>query len=263
MSEAERKKIYVIGDLLINLFKWIVLIYSVLYIGLTIGLIVTIIVYGNSLELATFTNYTNMLLPYTKSDVELFINNYGMTKMIVASLGYSVGLSITDVVLYILLSKFRTFFKNITIGDLFTKKSETLVDELIGISFILTFLMPIMLFILSSTTNIFSDIYASYSYGGLIVLIFVFVVKIIINRGLSIVKENNKFDRTIDDYKADIDELKIQSIKREAELKELKKLVKDTTTTKKTTTTKTTTKTDDIKRRKNHHSRAKKGTTAK
>ena len=36
-------------------------------------------------------------------------------------------------------------------------------------------------------------------------------------------KQNNKIDSIVDDYKADIDELKIMNIKQEAEIKELKK----------------------------------------
>ena len=110
----------------------------------------------------------------------------------------------------------------------------------------------------------FLDIYVTTSFAGLFFIAFAGVVRIIIGRGLSIVRENTKFDRTIDDYKADIYELKIQSIKREAELKELKKLV--AADTKKQPTKKVVkkeVKADDNKK-KGHHSRAKKtGTTTK
>jgi hypothetical protein len=85
-------------------------------------------------------------------------------------------------------------------------------------------------------------------------------MRIVIERGIQVQRQNNKYDRSIDDYKADIDELKIQSIKREAELKELKKLVKTQSTETATPKAEETA----TKKRTHHHSRAKKtGTTTK
>ena len=90
-----------------------------------------------------------------------------------------------------------------------------------------TFAMPIMLFIISTTTNIFTDAYIKTGFGGLFILIFAFILKIVIERSSTMIKNTKRYDQLIDDYKADIDDLKIQSIKREAELKELKKVVNE------------------------------------
>ncbi len=265
MSEETRKKAYVAGNVLLNIIKWIVLIFSVLYVGLTIGLIVAAIIYGDSLATDTLVKFTTVLLPYNKVDVDLFVTNYGMGKVLVASCGYAVANSINNIIIYALVSRSIKLYKEITIGDVFSRKSYDLAGELLSISFMMTFLMPIMLFILSTTTNMFLDVYVTTSFAGLFFIAFAGVVRIIVGRGLSIVRENSKFDRTIDDYKADIDELKIQSIKREAELKELKKLV--AADTKKQPTKKVVkkeVKADDDKKKKSHHSRTKKtGTTTK
>jgi hypothetical protein len=93
-------------------------------------------------------------------------------------------------------------------------------------------------------------------------------MRIVIERGIVIQKQNNKYDRSIDDYKADIDELKIQSIKREAELKKLKVLVEEANNKPaKKPVVKKEVITEEVsapKKRRHNHSRAKKtGTTTK
>jgi len=252
MSESDRKQAYYVGSILLNTVKWIVLIFSVIYIGLSVGLIVATIVYGADIEVSTLVKFTSVLLPYKELDVTLFVTNYGMSKVLTASLGYVVGASLNNIIIYILISKIIQFYKNATIGELYNKKTYDLTGELIKYSFILTFLMPIILFIISTTTNLFIDAYMNVSFVGLAFISFACVVRIMVARGINLVRENNKYDRVIDDYKADIDELKIQSIKREAELKELKKVVEESNTTD-----------SQPKKRKRHHSRAKKGTTTK
>jgi hypothetical protein len=260
MSESDRKKIYYVGNSLLLVVKWIILIFAVLYIGMTLGLIVTVLIAGNNLDAALLTKFTSVLLPYSKIKVSIFVINYGMEKVLTAVLGYTIANSLNNVLLYVLVSKFIVLFRNITIGDLFTKKSDNLATEIISISFMSTFLMPIMLFILSTTTNMFLDMYLTINFHGLFFMLFGGIMKVVIARGSQIVKENSRIDRTIDDYKADIDELKIQSIKREAELKELKKLVKTQSTETATPKAEETA----TKKRTHHHSRAKKtGTTTK
>ena len=189
-----------------------------------------------------------------------------MEKVLIASLGYSVASVISKILLYALMVKSIKLFEAITIGDVFSKKTVSLSGEIISISFMATFLMPIILFIISTTTSLFNDLFLSVDFSGLFFLVGALVVNIILTRGESVVRVNNKYDRTIDDYKADIDELKIQSIKREAELKELKKLVKkeEVKQIEAKVQEDVQANTDEApKKRKRHHSRAKKGTTTK
>ena len=266
MNESERKKIFVTGNILLQIVKWIVLIFAVLTAGLTIGLIVTTVLYGNNITVDNIKLFTSFLLPYSDVEVKTFVTLYGMEKVLIASLGYSVASVISKILLYALMVKSIKLFEAITIGDVFSKKTVSLSGEIISISFMATFLMPIILFIISTTTSLFNDLFLSVDFSGLFFLVGALVVNIILTRGESIVRVNNKYDRTIDDYKADIDELKIQSIKREAELKELKKLVKkeEVKQIEAKVQEDVQANTDEApKKRKRHHSRAKKGTTTK
>lgn len=266
MNESERKKIFVTGNILLQIVKWIVLIFAVLTAGLTIGLIVTTVLYGNNITVDNIKLFTSFLLPYSDTEVKTFVTLYGMEKVLIASLGYSVASVISKILLYALMVKSIKLFEAITIGDAFSKKTVSLSGEIISISFMATFLMPIILFIISTTTSLFNDLFLSVDFSGLFFLVGALVVNIILTRGESIVRVNNKYDRTIDDYKADIDELKIQSIKREAELKELKKLVKkeEVKQIEAKVQEDVQANTDEApKKRKRHHSRAKKGTTTK
>ena len=266
MNESERKKIFVTGNILLQIVKWIVLIFAVLTAGLTIGLIVTTVLYGNNITVDNIKLFTSFLLPYSDVEVKTFVTLYGMEKVLIASLGYSVASVISKILLYALMVKSIKLFEAITIGDVFSKKTVSLSGEIISISFMATFLMPIILFIISTTTSLFNDLFLSVDFSGLFFLVGALVVNIILTRGESVVRVNNKYDRTIDDYKADIDELKIQSIKREAELKELKKLVKkeEVKQIEAKVQEDVQANTDEApKKRKRHHSRAKKGTTTK
>ena len=266
MNESESKKIFVTGNILLQIVKWIVLIFAVLTAGLTIGLIVTTVLYGNNITIDNIKLFTSFLLPYSDTEVKTFVTLYGMEKVLIASLGYSVASVISKILLYALMVKSIKLFEAITIGDVFSKKTVSLSGEIISISFMATFLMPIILFIISTTTSLFNDLFLSVDFSGLFFLVGALVVNIILTRGESVVRVNNKYDRTIDDYKADIDELKIQSIKREAELKELKKLVKkeEVKQIEAKVQEDVQANTDEApKKRKRHHSRAKKGTTTK
>jgi len=266
VNESERKKIFITGNILLQIVKWIVLIFAVLTAGLTIGLIVTTILYGNNITIDNIKLFTSFLLPYSDTEVKTFVTLYGMEKVLIASLGYSVASVISKILLYALMVKSIKLFEAITIGDVFSKKTVSLSGEIISISFMATFLMPIILFIISTTTSLFNDLFLSVDFSGLFFLVGALVVNIILTRGESVVRVNNKYDRTIDDYKADIDELKIQSIKREAELKELKKLVKkeEVKQIEAKVQEDVQANTDEApKKRKRHHSRAKKGTTTK
>ena len=271
MSEAERKKIYLCGNVLLNIIKWIFLIFAVLMFGFTIGLIIATVIYGTGVPLELLTKFTSILLPYNDVDIRIFVNNYGMEKVLIASIGYGVAYSLYRLISYIIIVKCIKMFKNITIGEIFNKGSLDLSTELISLSFMASFIMPIMLEIITLTTNLFEEAYFNVPFTALIFLIFTVILRIVIDRGIVIQKQNNKYDRSIDDYKADIDELKIQSIKREAELKELKKIVEETNTKATKTVKKASTKkvepatTEEPKKKRRHnHSRAKKsGTTTK
>ena len=149
MSEVERKKIYLCGNVLLNIVKWIFLIITVLMFGFTIGLIVSTVIYGTNLPLELLTKFTYVLLPYNNIDVQIFVNNYGMEKVLIASIGYGVAYSLYRLLFYILIVKSMKLFKNITIGEIFNKSSLDLITEMVSLSFMVSFIMPVMLEIIT------------------------------------------------------------------------------------------------------------------
>ena len=271
MSEGERKKIYLCGNVLLNIVKWIFLIITVLMFGFTIGLIVSTVIYGTNIPLELLTKFTYVLLPYNNIDIQIFVNNYGMEKVLIASIGYGVAYSLYRLLFYILIVKSMKLFKNITIGEIFNKSSLDLITEMVSLSFMVSFIMPVMLEIITLSTHLFEDAFFNVGFAGLFFLVFAIIMKLVIERGIQVQRQNNKYDRSIDDYKADIDELKIQSIKREAELKKLKAMVVEANTkpVKKAPAKKPVVKKEEVKeeapkKRRHNHSRAKKsGTTEK
>ena len=227
MSEEQLKKAHVFGSILIKIIKWLFLISMVTTVGFTLGLIVFSIIYGEKLPVELFEKISGILLPFTQDNINDLITQYGYTKLMIAVIGYGVAASLTGIMSYILADKSVILYEHITVGEVFHKGTDKLLNEMVGISFINTFTLPVIVLIISLITNIFLDEYITVGFGGLIVLIVLFVIKVVVNRGINLNKDNNKYDRVIKDYKADIDELKIQSIKRDSELRKLKAQVKE------------------------------------
>ena len=227
MNDNDIKKAYIFGNILLGITKWLFLLLMVISIGITLGLIVFEIIYGNKMSFDLLNIISKLFIFTTSDELTELLSTYGKTKVLIALTSYGVALSLTRLMYYLLITRFITLYRNITIGDLFTRKSNKLVDEMMGISFLATFTTPIIVFIINLTTGIDIEKFIHIGYMCLFIFIGLFILRIILNRGIDITRENNKYDRIINDYKADIDELKIQSIKRDSELKKLKNIVKE------------------------------------
>ena len=227
MNDRDIKKAYIFGNILLNVIKWITLILMVITTGFTLALIVFAIIHGVNVPIDFINNISRLFLFISSDKVNEIIVSNGMGNLIVTLVGYGIAKSLTRLMYFILLDKGIVLYKNITLGDLFTRKSNKIVDEMMGVSFLATFTTPIIVNILNIITHIDLEHYVRVGFGCFIVFLALFVLRIILNRGIDAERELNRYDRTINDYKANIDELKIQSIKRDAELKKLKTMVKE------------------------------------
>ena len=227
MNDQDIKKAYVIGNVILKVFKWIFLIMMVISIGFTLGLTVFTVIYGNKVPIDLINKISYLFLSLSSEEVSDIITNYGMDRYLVALIGVGVARSLTRLMYYILVDRFITLYKSITVGDLFTRTSNKLVDEMMGVSILATFTLPLFVLVVKFVTSIDVEEYMNIGYGCLLLFALLFVLKIILNRGLDVTRESNKYNRMINDYRADIDELKIQSIRRDSELKKLKSMVKE------------------------------------
>ena len=82
--------------------------------------------------------------------------------------------------------------KNITIGEIFNKGSLDLITEMISLSFMVSFIMPVMLEIITLSTHLFEKAFFNVGFAGLFFLGFTLIMRIVIERGIAIQKQNNK-----------------------------------------------------------------------
>lgn len=271
MSDEGKKTFYLLGNIIIQVFRWVCFITFIIYLGFTLGTIITSIV---SLSIENKTVVDNVMIkllelftPYDKIAINTLILNYGLLNVIVGSVAYGIAKSIIFFVDYKILLDYSKIFKSLTLESPFVKSNISILDEIISLSFISAFAYPAILFVASNITRTFKE-YTEFSYVGILFLILALILKLIIEKGIVLVKKNKKYDEQIDDYKADIDELKIASIKREAELKNIQKSL-DANLQEKAEETEEANKikedietnitpNDETKKKKHHHSRAKK-----
>ena len=250
MNDKDIKNAYLFGNVLLNILKWLILLLMVISIGFTLSLIVFAIIYGVNVPRELLDVMAGLFINVSSEQVNEIIMTHGMGNLIVTLIGYGIAKSLTRLMLFILADRGIVLYKSITLGDLFTRKSNRIVDEMMGVSFLATFTTPIIVLLMNLSFKIDINDYVNVGYGCIIIFMSLFILRIILNRGIDVERELNKYDKDLNNYKADIDELKIQSIKRDAELKKLKTIVKEQEekkvkkeTKKKTTTKKTVKKT--------------------
>lgn len=227
MNDKDIKTAYVLGNVLLYIFKWIMLFMMVITIGLTLSMIVFAVIYGVNIPNEFLQVMSKLFINLSTENMNEVISQNGIGNLIVSIIGYGMAKSLKRLMIYILVDKGIVLYKSITLGDLFTKKSNKIVDEMMGVSLLATFTVPVIVFIIYLTTHIDINNYINIGYGCFIIFLSLFVLRIILNRGIDVERELNKYDRNLNNYKADIDELKIQSIKRDAELKKLKAIIKE------------------------------------
>ena len=60
---------------------------------------------GKELAPDVIVNFTNILLPYKDTQVKLMVDNYGMQKVLIATIGYGISYAISSLLYYILIIK--------------------------------------------------------------------------------------------------------------------------------------------------------------
>jgi len=262
MNKEERLLLWYIGELALGLVQLVCVIFCVVFLAYTVGLALWSsylgITQGASMDVSVIAKLISFLSPYTLTESYGMIDLYGLSTSVVATIGYSTAKTISYFTYACIIKRFKTLYQEIMSStNCFTQSNVDILNELVPLSFISTFAYPVIMFVVFSTTKLYEN-YADMGYAGIFLLAISFVLKVIFERALENQKSIDKNISKIDDYKADIDDLKIENIKKDAEIRKLKKELKEPTKVEE----KEETKEVATKKRKRHHSRAKtKGTT--
>lgn len=232
-EEIDDKKILgtFIG-VIISVFKWICLIFFVLNIGLTIGLLVMMLMKGTNMPddlIVTMLSYLSYL---KEAQILAFITRLGKVKVIVAGLGYGIATSITYGLTYLIVGKFQKIFKSIITGEMYTKENVKALNDALPLTVILAFAQPVLIYIIVETTHMFQ--LADINVSGISFIMATYILKLTFEKGYELAEKNVKYDKELSDIKARESEVKIAEIKKGLAEKKAAK----TTTTKKTTTKK-------------------------
>ena len=263
-DNIEKQYICTTVYLIIAILKWAYFMLAIITAGFTVGLLVMSLFYGSSLSNDIVSQMFSYITFTSSRDALEIIKLHGLATTVVAATGYGIALTITYGLTYNVFNKFTNILISIITGNMYTKENAETLNKLFPLTFILAFTQPVFIFIISSIMGIFGPNYINVS--GLIYVFVVFILKLIFEKGYELERKNEKSSTELSDFKAREAELKMEALKQEAEIKELKKQLKNTeeapvaktvakkapakkaaapkktTTAKKTTTKKTTTK---------------------
>lgn len=217
-------------------FKWVCLINCVLCAGFSIGLLVMYMVRGNELSTTMLSVMVSSITKFKVSEVAGLVENFGIAKLLVATLGYGFAVCVYYGCLHSLVVKFLKVFESIINGDMFTKENVEIINSTVLQSIIIAFVIPLTICCVSSSTGILS--LSDINISGVLYIFAVYIAKLIFTSGYELKEANNKKVREISDIKAEYAEEKIKMIKENS-----KSTVPKKTTAKKGTTKKVTKKT--------------------
>lgn len=214
-------------NIVITIIKWLFLSVCVINAGLTIGLLVMVLVKGNSLPNTLLATMVNFMTSYSETEILALIQQLGSVKVIVAGVGYGFITSLTYGLLYNLVARFKILFASVVDGNMFTKENVKLINDALPLTLIVAFAQPVVMYCIIYATKVFG--YEDINVSGITYIFVAYFLKLIFERGFEVEKKSIKYDKELSDYKAREGENKISALKKEIEAKETKKTTKKTT----------------------------------
>ena len=216
----EKNLISALINFLLYIFKWLCLCFCVVNVALTIGLIVLALFSHGDLAnvvLGRMLNYIAGLEPDAVMDL---VQSVGKVKVMVAGAGYGFASSLTFGITYVLVTKFKVLLDSIFKGEMYTKSNVELINGALPYTLILAFGPAVVMYVIVEMTNVFD--LSKINVSGIIYVCICYVLKLLFEKGYSIERANDRHEKQINDIKAREEELKLETLKTEAELKELK-----------------------------------------
>ena len=226
-------------------FKWLMFMACVIFLGLTIGLIIISIIVNEDLLSESVGPIIAIITSLDKVRVVDAVQTLELSKLILATSGYGLVLSITYGAIYSLMVKFIKIIESIERDELYSKENSKLLEDIIPMSILISFALPVTVYFISISIGLFNE--NDMNFIGVLFLCVAFIVKVLFDKGFEYKKLNDKYKKEINDLKAKESDLIMSTIKKENELKSIKNKkvttktkteVKEKKTTKKTTTKK-------------------------
>lgn len=216
----EKNLVSVFINFLLYIFKWLCLCMCVISAAFTIGFIVMALFTKGTLDNSVICKMMEYIAGMGKDEVLLLVQQVGKTDVIVAGCGYGFINTLTFGITYSLVTKVRTLLESIFKGEMYTKANVDLINGALPYTLIIGFAPAVILYVIVEVTGVFtlSDIRVS----GIIYMCIAYVLKLIFEKGYQIERANDRHEKAINDIKAREEELKMETLKTEAKMKELK-----------------------------------------
>lgn len=208
---------------LLYVFKWLCLGMCVISAALTIGIIVLGLISGNDLSNAVLTKMMEYISGMAEADTLKYIMDVGTIKTIIAAAAYGFMTSLSYGIMYNLVCKFKVILDSIITGEMYTLDNVKLLNKAVPLALLLAFAPPVILYCTIESTGVFS--HTDINVSGIIYLCVAYILKLLFEKGYEVSRNNLKMDKVLSDVKAQEAELKIETLKQQVELKELKREV--------------------------------------
>lgn len=208
---------------LLYVFKWLCLGMCVISVALTIGIIVLGIISGNDLSNAVLSKMMEYISGMSEPTTLKYIVDVGTVKVIIAAAAYGFMSSISYGIMYNLVAKFKLLLDSIISGEMYTLDNVKLLNQAVPLALILAFGPPVILYCTIESTGVFT--HSDINVSGIIYLCIAYLLKLIFEKGYEVSRANVKYDKELSDVKAQETELKMEALKQQVELKELKREV--------------------------------------
>lgn len=206
--------------ILLFLAKWVSLIFGVIFVAITIALAVMSIIKGADLPSAFLAQMTAFVGGFELEYATGLIKDLGVIEVEVAVIGYAFAESLLYCLTYVLISKFIQLYNSIYSGDMFTKENVQLINGTIPLSLIAAFAPAVIIYCIVEIIGVFD--YSDIMVNGIAFVCVSFILKLIFEKGYETEKKSLRYDKQIADLKAQEDQLRMETIKMEAALKEMK-----------------------------------------
>lgn len=217
-------------------FKWLMFMACVIYLGLTIGLAIISLIVSNNLLTESVSPIIAIITSLDKMRIVDAVMMLDLTKVILATCGYGLVLSITYGAIYSIMLKFIKLLDSISEDNLYSKENAKVLEDIIPMSALVAFALPVTVYFISVSIGLFTE--SDMNFTGVIFLCVAFIVKVMFDKGMEYKKINDKYRREINDLKAKESELIMSSIKKDNEIKNIKTKKVNKSTEKKTSTKK-------------------------
>lgn len=227
----ENKVVLGFIDFVLFIMKWLSLCVSVIMTSLTIGLIVMNLVENSPTPSNFFVSMVSAITSYSFNDASVLVGNIGKMNALVGTTGLGIVLAVNFALLYMITTNFRIIFKSFSYGKLFTKDNLMIIEKIVPMTLLYAFALPVIKFFLVISVGMLN--FADINVSGLIFVFIAVIIKMLLERGYVLETKLEKKELELSDIKAKESEMKIDLIKKDSVITDLKSEKKEKNETKK------------------------------